>query len=95
VQFKVTSLIGPCSATVSIRFTSDGALLGEEEFNMNLAPRREESSRFAVRPGRHVLGAQITRWAGAITTNGFAWPDTTVDLAANQLLVRTIDLYCS
>lgn len=95
VQFRVTNDVGPCSSDISIRFTSDGVILGEESFRIHLAPDRTESSQFRVPIGAHTLGAQITRWGNMTTSNGFAWPDTTVHLTANQLVVRAIDLYCS
>ena len=88
VQFRVTDTVGPCSTSLSIRFTLDGAFLAEEPFGLSLPPNRRLSSEFFVAPGTHTLGAQIA-------PNGFSWPDTTVTLAPDQLFVRTIDLYCS
>jgi hypothetical protein len=95
VQFRVTSNIGPCSETLSIRFTIDGAVVGEEDFSINRSPSRTESSLFTVTPRSHVLGAQITRWGSATLQNDSTWADTTVNLTYGQRLVRSIDLYCS
>lgn len=95
VQFKLTSNVGPCSSVLSIRFLLDGAPLGEEEFRINLAPNRTESSAFAAPTGTHTLGARITRFGGTAVANGFTWPDTTVTLSAGAHILRAIDLYCS
>jgi hypothetical protein len=95
VQFRLTSNVGPCSSDISIRFTSDGALLGEEDFRINYAPNRTESSLFQAPVGTQTLRAQITRWGTQTTTTGYTWPDTTVTLERGQTLVREIDLYCS
>lgn len=99
LQYNVTSAVGPCGASLSVRFDVDGVVLAEEDFLPNAPPpqRRIASSVFQVPVGTHTIGAKLTRWNDAVLVpdSQSLWPDTLVTLVANQTFVRTVDLYCS
>jgi hypothetical protein len=97
LQFNVTSAVGPCVASLRVRFDVDGVVIGEENFNVHKQPLRSLSLIYQVPEGTHTIGAKLMQW-DEITFSGPSeslWPDTLMTLVAGQGFVRTVDLYCS
>lgn len=76
-----------CSSVLPVEFTIDDVTVGVDTFRVNYGPSHIKSRGFAVEPGVRTLGARVT--------NGYVWPDTTVQLEAGTVFNDTLPFYCS